>query len=372
MPDKKISDLTSSGAIVGTEELPIVQSGSTVKTTLNAIATFFGFVKKGTITNNTILKGSGTDTATDSNITDDGTTVTVNSNTNINSNNTLNTYTLNNNGHQLNAQDGLGKGIQNNFLITPFALINSFYSFDGSDSSELRQDGKSNTLSATVSNIFDSPINNFPTLTASQIVETDASKNLVSVAKATGYNLALGTTAGTVLEGDKALLKTNNLSDLASFVTARTTNLRMWDLFLTNGDQTTTSNVAANITDLVSVSLTANKRYKISGIIHLGCNNTGGVKLQLTIPTGATMYIDVFGKGASGTAYVDNQFVTSATLTTNAVNTVNAALGFVLVNGEISLSSTAGVIQFGFASGANTQTSTIFQLGTQLTLTQIN
>jgi hypothetical protein len=41
MADKKISQLTSSGAIGGTEELPIVQSGSTVKTTINAIKTFF-------------------------------------------------------------------------------------------------------------------------------------------------------------------------------------------------------------------------------------------------------------------------------------------------------------------------------------------
>jgi hypothetical protein len=40
MADKKISELTSSGAIGGTEELPIVQSGSTVKTTINAIKTF--------------------------------------------------------------------------------------------------------------------------------------------------------------------------------------------------------------------------------------------------------------------------------------------------------------------------------------------
>ena len=41
MADSKISDLTSSGAIGGTEELPIVKSGSTVKTTINAIKTFF-------------------------------------------------------------------------------------------------------------------------------------------------------------------------------------------------------------------------------------------------------------------------------------------------------------------------------------------
>ena len=40
-------------------------------------------------------------------------------------------------------------------------------------------------------------------LTASQIVETDGSKALISAAKATGYNKALGNSAGTVAEGDK-------------------------------------------------------------------------------------------------------------------------------------------------------------------------
>jgi hypothetical protein len=39
-------------------------------------------------------------------------------------------------------------------------------------------------------------------LGASQVVETDANKKLVSEAKATGFNKALGTTAGTVSEGD--------------------------------------------------------------------------------------------------------------------------------------------------------------------------
>jgi hypothetical protein len=41
-------------------------------------------------------------------------------------------------------------------------------------------------------------------LTVSQIVETNASKKLISAAKQTGYNLALGTIAGTVSEGNHA------------------------------------------------------------------------------------------------------------------------------------------------------------------------
>lgn len=167
------------------------------------------------------------------------------------------------------------------------------------------------------------------------------------------------------------LSKNNNLSDLNSFITARTTNLRMWDLFLTNGDQTTTSSTASNITDLVSITLTANKRYKIHGVIHVGCNNTGGVKIQVTIPTGATIFLMTNGFTSGSTTIAWSGIGLSATLGA-AFCTANSTGGFIMVNGEVSLSSTAGTIQFGFASGVNTQTSTIYQLGTQIVLTQIN
>ena len=54
------------------------------------------------------------------------------------------------------------------------------------------------------------------TLTASQIVETDASKNLISAAKNSAYNLNLGTTAGTVLEGNRITQTiTNGVTDKA-------------------------------------------------------------------------------------------------------------------------------------------------------------
>ena len=40
MPDKKISDLTSAGALSGSEQIPLVQSGTTVKTVLSTLSTF--------------------------------------------------------------------------------------------------------------------------------------------------------------------------------------------------------------------------------------------------------------------------------------------------------------------------------------------
>jgi hypothetical protein len=49
---------------------------------------------------------------------------------------------------------------------------------------------------------------NLDALTASTILELDASKNIIAAAKATGHNLALGTTAGTVAEGSNAVVTT--------------------------------------------------------------------------------------------------------------------------------------------------------------------
>jgi hypothetical protein len=161
----------------------------------------------------------------------------------------------------------------------------------------------------------------------------------------------------------------NNLSDLANFITARN-NLKEWDMMITTGDQTTTSNVASSITDLVFTP-TINKRYSFEGVIHVGCNNTGGVKIQVTLPAGATIYLSYLGFTTSGTAGLFNAITASATLS-SATCQVNSPNGFFKISGEVQMSSTASNIQFGFASGTNTQTSTIYQLGTQITVKQLN
>jgi hypothetical protein len=71
------------------------------------------------------------------------------------------------------------------------------------------------SLTANTVNI-DSPTINLAQSTASRIVETDASKNLTYVAKGTAYNLNLGTTAGTVLEGNRITqVITNGVTDKA-------------------------------------------------------------------------------------------------------------------------------------------------------------
>lgn len=167
------------------------------------------------------------------------------------------------------------------------------------------------------------------------------------------------------------LNKNNNLSDIANPLTARN-NLGDWDFKLSTGDQSTTSNVASNITDLVFTPPTVNKRYSFHGILHIGCTSNGGVKFQVTIPTGATIWMSFEGLNNSSTTRTWSPITTSATLTANAVCATNSAASYVVVSGEVQMGATSGNIQFGFASGVNTQTSTIYQLGSLLTIKQLD
>ena len=239
---------------------------------------------------------------------------------------------------------------------------------------------------------------NIANLTASRLVGTDASKNLSSIVLGNGLSLSSGTlsatntssttiltastnitisgtapnyTISTPTQTTGLLVASNNLSDLSNPLTARN-NLKEWDLYLTGGDQSTTSNVASNITDLVTHTLEINKRYYIHGTLHIGCNNTGGVKFQVTLPTGATVYLVAEGLAGGGTTRTFSAITASATLTAAAFTTVNTASSYIVFSGEILMGGTAGTVQFGFASGTNTQTSTVYQLGSHLTIKQIN
>ena len=147
------------------------------------------------LTTNTIPKATASDTIGDSQITDDGTTVDIGGAPAASlrlkilafDNTDFNGYRIYSNNAAQYSNVGWGG-------------INSSYHLK-------LQSGSSQDIEFTPSSGYTKFIGNINIngLTASQTVETDASKNLVSVAKATGYNLALGTAAGTVLEGDKIL-----------------------------------------------------------------------------------------------------------------------------------------------------------------------
>lgn len=141
------------------------------------------------------------------------------------------------------------------------------------------------------------------------------------------------------------------------------------NIYMKNGDQSTTSNLAANITDLV-YSVSASSIYSFHGFIHTGCSGLGGVKIAITLPTGATMWFNLHGFTSATTLHVTTVCITSGTLST-AFNTVASANGGVNIAGTVTVAGTAGNVQFQFASGTNLQTSTIYKEGTFLRIQKI-
>lgn len=130
-----------------------------------------------------------------------------------------------------------------------------------------------------------------------------------------------------------------------------------------SSDITTTSNTASDITGMVH-AVAANTTYFFFGYIHIGCNNTGGVKFTLTIPSGATVYVNFQGSTTNNTTYGTFNCITSGTLIATAFCQENQSGRGVIVSGTVTTGSTAGNVQFQFASGTNTQTSTVFKEGT--------
>jgi hypothetical protein len=282
MSDKKISQLSSSGTITGAEEVPVVQSGSTVKTTINAIKTFFdtiytttsavatqittalsGYVNTGGLTTNYIPKASDSDTLANGLMQDNGSGVGVNTvplaNTIFASKGSDSTSS-NFAARFVNSSNAVIADFRNDARLTLSVTNNTnFYPLElrstnislsriqhlhaggvkadiqigvnnGGNSIYIGVDGSSKGhIDNRTGQNFEFQIGGTPkltidtsgnlalaNLTASQIVETDASKNLISAAKNSGYNLALGTTAGTVLEGNRITQTiTNGVTDKA-------------------------------------------------------------------------------------------------------------------------------------------------------------
>lgn len=137
-----------------------------------------------------------------------------------------------------------------------------------------------------------------------------------------------------------------------------------------SSDQTTTLNTAGNITGL-SIPVQASSVYRFSGYIHLGCNNTGGVKLTATIPASSTIYMNFVGTTTSNTAFGSFNCIASGTLIATAFCQENQSGRGCTVNGTVTTAGTAGTVQFQFASGTSTQTSTIFKEGSFILVNKI-
>jgi hypothetical protein len=172
---------------------------------------------------------------------------------------------------------------------------------------------------------------NLDSLTAGQILELNANKVVISVAKNSGYNLALGTTAGTVLEGNRITQTiTNGVTDKAPSEDAVFDALAL-KANLTDSRFGSTFQCFAAVT-----SLSASTSY------NFGCNPT------LTASTGTTAR--VFSFMNAGT-------VTKVQLTISLTGTVGSSQACDVYLRNITTATDNLLGQITYDQGANTTTS---------------
>lgn len=123
-------------------------------------------------------------------------------------------------------------------------------------------------------------------------------------------------------------------------------------------NQTTSSNVVANISTLVSPTLEANKTYYVTGRLIVACSGTGGIRLAASF-SGLTVSLGLLGNTTGATTFVTTSILASGTLAT-ATNTNASIQTFVYINGTIVVGASPTTIQMQFASGTNGQTSTVY------------
>lgn len=135
------------------------------------------------------------------------------------------------------------------------------------------------------------------------------------------------------------------------------------------------SNTAADITG-IGLSVEANSTYVGTLYLGIGCNNTGGVKFAFTFPAGATLNIGATGYLSNNSAQRMEQTVALASGTlypssgTN-FNAVNAQGGYVIIDFTLVTAGTSGTFQPQYASGTNTQVSTIYANTTKIRMEKI-
>ena len=190
----------------------------------------------------------------------------------------------------------------------------------------------------------------FHLLTGDRVVELDSNKVLISAAKGTAYNKSFGTTAGTVAEGDKV----------------RTVDV--------TSDYTTPAptNAYSTITGL-SLSVEANKRYKISAALLLTGNGTNGMVVTVVMPSGTTnINIGVTGSTTDQVQRVSGR-ITSSGADSPTLDNFNDATntGFANLEGTFTVGGTAGNVEIQVRTLSSVQAKVV-QSGSSMTLYKLN
>jgi hypothetical protein len=174
------------------------------------------------------------------------------------------------------------------------------------------------------------------------------------------------TTPTGIVKGDVGLGNVDNTADTAKPVsTAQQAALDLKQdkasenhVRLSGANLTQTTVTPANMTGL-SFAIAANEVWNIDLLVMTGCSGTGGVKVDVTVPTGATLRLNLFGTAASMSAFSSAVLTAGATLSA-AFNVAAFQNGFIRVTGVIINGGTAGTVQFRYAAGTAGQTATIY------------
>lgn len=116
--------------------------------------------------------------------------------------------------------------------------------------------------------------------------------------------------------------------------------------------------------------LAPNSFYRVSGVIRVGCNNTGGVKLAVVVPSGSVLDLNLYGFTTATTADQNQALFTSGLTHGGAFCRIINTYCYIEINGTIETGATPGNATFQFLSGVAGQTSTIFKSGSFLTITK--
>lgn len=138
-------------------------------------------------------------------------------------------------------------------------------------------------------------------------------------------------------------------------------------LLIPSSDQTNATNIAQNILG-VSFYMQANSVYSFRGYIHIGCNNTGGVKFAIETP--GSLFMNFIGTTTNNTTFGSFNAILTNTLIATAFCQENQSARGVQINGTITTVA-AGTAYFRFASGTNGQTSTVFKEGSFILVNKI-
>jgi len=88
------------------------------------------------------------------------------------------------------------------------------------------------------------------------------------------------------------------------------------------------------------------------------CNNTGGIKYALTVPSGAVFRAIAHGSNSSGGTIKLEVMTNSGALNTTGFNNYNGS-AWTRIFGKVTNGSTPGYLQLQFAAGTAGQTATI-------------